>query len=65
MKVRYGKITNTSAKYNGINRIGDYGSDKEGFSFVYTVSGWKVCNQPVYEANYWKKKYEKLKAKTK
>jgi len=65
MKIRYGKIKNTSSTYNGVDRIGDYGCDKEGYSFFYTKNGWKCVSQAAYEANYWKKKYEKLKAKTK
>jgi hypothetical protein len=61
--MKYGKITNIATGYNGTDRMGDYGSDKDGFMFVYTINGWKPTNNDSYQANYYKKKYLALKKK--
>jgi hypothetical protein len=64
MKLKYGKITNDNTEYAGVDRIGDFGKDKDGFGFFYTKEGWRPQNPTSYELHYWKKKYQALKAKT-
>jgi hypothetical protein len=63
MTPKYGKITNIATDFTGVNRIGDYGKDKDGIMFCYLSTGWRPTNLQAYEINYWKKKYLALKKK--
>lgn len=58
------EIKNISTKFNGTNRIGDYGYDGEyNIYYCWTKEGWQPFNQYQKIAMMWKKKYEELKSK--